>query len=440
MLDWFGTQPILARRSHVRLLAKLLILKLFPDSSRISWPFYCTETWVRIRTQFEREGTPDFVAGRVLIVDDELAARKMLTTLLSQAGVLCSAAASVREALTMLEKTTFQAVISDLRMGATSGLELLREVRAHFPSLAFLMATGVDDVRVGVQAMKLGADDYLLKPFDIDVVLLSLQRALGRKQLEREVENYRHHLEEMVSHRTQQLQLAMTELEHSHSATLEALGSAIDLRDGPTAGHSKRVLLYSVKIAEVIGGMEDQMKTLGMGAWLHDIGKLAIPDSILLKPGALNEQERQIMERHVELGYDLVKGIPFLADAAEIILAHHERRNGSGYPRGLSGDNIPMFARIFAVSDSFDAMTSDRPYRLALPLRTAQNVIYAGSGELFYPEVVDAFFAVGEDTRKLISADAQTASIHAIICRKGLTQATASALTSQVPQLEKVAN
>jgi response regulator RpfG family c-di-GMP phosphodiesterase len=382
----------------------------------------------------------DSAAARVLVVDDEPSVRKMLTTLLSQAGVPCSAAANVGEALTMLEKTVFQAVISDLRMGATSGLELLREVRAHFPRLAFLMATGVDDVRVGVQAMKLGADDYLLKPFDVDVVLASLQRALQRKQLEREVENYRQHLEEMVCQRTQQLQAAMTELEHSHSATLEALGSAIDLRDGPTAGHSRRVLLYSVKIAEAIGGMEDQLKTLGMGAWLHDIGKLAIPDSILLKPGALNEQERQIMERHVELGYDLVKGIPFLADAAGIILAHHERHNGSGYPRGLRGKEIPMFARIFAVVDSFDAMTSDRPYRSALPVHTARSVVDAGRGELFDPETVDAFFAVGEDAWKLISADSQTTSTHKIICGNGLTLTSARALTSQVPHLEKVAN
>jgi response regulator RpfG family c-di-GMP phosphodiesterase len=382
----------------------------------------------------------DSAAAQVLVVDDEPSVRKMLTTLLSQAGVPSSAAANAREALTMLEKTSFQAVISDLRMGATSGLELLREVRAHFPRLAFLMATGVDDVRVGVQAMKLGADDYLLKPFDIDVVLASLQRALERKQLEREVENYRQHLEEMVSQRTQQLQAAMTELEHSHSATLEALGSAVDLRDGPTAGHSRRALLYSVKIAEAIGGMEDQLKTLGMGAWLHDIGKLAIPDSILLKPGALNEQERQIMQRHVELGYDLVKGIPFLANAAEIILAHHERHNGSGYPRGLRSDNIPMCARIFAVADSFDAMTSDRPYRSALPVQTARSVIDAGRGELFDPQIVDAFFAVGEDAWKLISADSQTASIHTIICGKSLTQASALALTSQAPHLEKVAN
>lgn len=393
-----------------------------------------------MRTQSEHNVPVDLAAAQVLIVDDEPSVRKLLATLLAQAGVGCSAAASPDEALCMLENTRFAAVISDLRMGATSGFELLREVRANYPQLAFLMATGVDDVCVGVQAMKLGADDYLLKPFDIDVVLLSLQRALERKHLEREVENYRRHLEEMVSHRTRQLQLAMTELEHSHSATLEALGSAIDLRDGSTAGHSKRVLLYSIKLAEMLGGIEDQLKTLGMGAWLHDIGKLAIPDSVLLKPGALDDQERQIMQRHVQLGYDLVKGIPFLADAAEVILAHHERRNGSGYPRGLRGDEVPMCARIFAVADSFDAMTSDRPYRSALPLQAAQNAIYAGRGELFYPEIVDAFSAVGEAGWRLIRAESQTTSINKIICGGRLSLPSAQALRSHVPQLEKVAN
>jgi response regulator RpfG family c-di-GMP phosphodiesterase len=393
-----------------------------------------------MRTHRVQNASTDFTAARVLIVDDETCIRKLLSTLLSQAGVSCSAAADPHEALSMLQKTNFEAVISDLRMGATSGFELLREVRTRYPKVAFLMATGVDDVRVGVRAMKEGADDYLLKPFDIDVVLASLQRALERKHLEREVENYRQHLEEMVSQRTQELQAAMTELEHSHSATLEALGSAIDLRDGPTAGHSRRVLLYSMKIAEELGGMENQLRTLGMGAWLHDIGKLAIPDSILLKPGALNEQERQIMERHVQLGYDLVKGIPFLAEAAEVILAHHERHNGSGYPRGLRGQEIPMCARIFAVADSFDAMTSDRPYRSALPLQTAQSVIRAGRGELFYPEVVDAFFGAGEDAWQRICVGSQTASINKIICGDSLTLVSAPALTSRVTRLEKAAS
>ena len=394
-----------------------------------------------MRTLCEQTVSADLAAARVLIVDDEPSVRKVLTTLLLQAGVSCCAAANPPEALTMLEKTTFEAVISDLRMGATSGFDLLREVRARYPNIAFLMATGVDDVRVGVHAMKEGANDYLLKPFDIDLVLASLQRALERKHLEREVQNYRLHLEDMVSHRTQELQAAMTELEQSHSATLEALGSAIDLRDGPTAGHSRRVLLYSMKIAEKLGGLEDQLRTLAMGAWLHDIGKLAIPDSILLKPGALNAQERQIMQRHVEIGYDLIKGIPFLAEAAEVILAHHERHNGSGYPRGLSGQDIPVCARIFAVADSFDAMTSDRPYRSALSPDTARNVILIGRAELFCPEIVDAFLAVDEDARQLISAGSQTASINKIISGDRLGfDLPSGALTSRATQSEMPAS
>lgn len=391
------------------------------------------------RTQCERNGAIRSATVQVLIVDDELAVRKLLSTLLAQAGITCSTAAEPREALNLLRTTAFEAVISDVRMGAASGFELLREVRTQFPNLAFLMATGVDDVRVGVQAMKQGADDYLLKPFDIDMVVTSLQRALRRKQLEREVENYRAHLEEMVSTRTHELQTAVTELERSHLATLEALGAAIDLRDGSTAGHSRRVLLYSVKIAEEIRDVRDELKTLAMGAWLHDIGKLAIPDGILLKPSALTDQERQIMQRHVELGYDLVKGIPFLADAAEIIVAHHERYNGSGYPRGLRGEGIPWCARIFAVADSFDAMTSDRPYRSALPVETARNVIEAERGLLFDPEIVDAFLAFADDAWKLIRAESQTTSIHAVLRGNRLTD-TLAPRASRAPHLEKVAN
>jgi response regulator RpfG family c-di-GMP phosphodiesterase len=362
-----------------------------------------------MRPLVEQHASRDLAAARVLIVDDEPSVRKVLTTLLLQAGVSCSSAANPCEALTTLANTDFTAVISDLRMGAASGLELLREVRTHYPQLAFLMATGVDDVRIGVQAMKLGADDYLLKPFDIEVVLTSLQRALERKQLESEVENYRRHLEEMVSLRTQELHTAMTELAHSHSATLEALAGAIDLRDGSTAGHSRRVLLYSVKLAEEIGSLEKLLRTLMMGAWLRDLGKLAIPDSILLKPAVLTEQERRIMEQHVEIGYDLIQGIPFLAEAAEVIRAHHERHNGSGYPRGLSGENIPVCARIFAIADSFDAMTSDRPYRSALSMPTARKVIHAERGNLFDPQTVDAFLAVDEEAWPQIRTDSQAA-------------------------------
>lgn len=331
--------------------------------------------------------------GRVLIVDDEPAVRKMLGVMLSQAGITNQTAANAQAALDVLRNESFSAVISDLRMPGISGLELLAEVQRKYPELAFLVATGVDDVRVGVEAMKEGADDYLVKPFQLDMVLASLERAFRKKALQRELENYRHHLEEMIAERTHQLQMAMAHLEHSYSATLEALGSAIDLRDGPTAGHSRRVFWYSIKIAHAIGGLEKDLRNLSMGAWLHDIGKLATPDAILLKPGPLTDPEREVMQHHVQIGYDLVKGIPFLADAAEIILGHHERCDGSGYPRGLKAEEIPLGARIFAVADSFDAMTSDRPYRSAIPFEAAREEIEGAAGKLFDATVVRAFLA-----------------------------------------------
>jgi response regulator RpfG family c-di-GMP phosphodiesterase len=359
--------------------------------------------------------TTDCAAVRVLIVDDELSVRKMLAVMLTQGGVTCTHVPTPEEALAKLQNEIFDAVISDLQMGATSGMDLLEELHRRYPEVAFLMATGVADVRVGVQAMKRGADDYLIKPFDMDVVLTSLSRALEKKKLEREVKNYRLHLESMVAERTGQLEAAMSQLEQSYSATLEALGSAIDLRDGATAGHSRRVLWYSINLASALGGLEDQLKNIAMGAWLHDIGKLAIPDGILLKSGALDDQERAVMQRHVMLGYDLVRGIPFLAEASEIIVAHHERWDGSGYPRGLQGDEIPLSARIFGVADTLDAITSDRPYRAALPFSVAREVIEHGSGKLFDPLVAAAFLSIPEETWASIRTGAATRLIDSVV-------------------------
>jgi HD-GYP domain-containing protein (c-di-GMP phosphodiesterase class II) len=232
------------------------------------------------------------------------------------------------------------------------------------------------------------------------------------KRLEQEVENYRHHLEEIVAEQTQQLREALRQIERSYDHTLEVLGAAIDLRDSPTAGHSRRVFLYSIEIAKRMGGLEKQMRNIAMGAWLHDIGKLAISDAILLKPGPLTDQECQTMQRHAQIGYDLVRGIPFLADAAEIIFAHHERCDGSGYPRGLEAPEIPVGARIFAVADTFDAMTSDRPYRRALPFKASREVIEREAGRLYDPQVANIFLNIPDETWETIRSE--TASIQTI--------------------------
>ena len=328
---------------------------------------------------------------RVLIVDDELPSRRMLAVMLMQGGILCRTAGDGEEALTILETESMDAVIGDLQMPKVSGMELLREVRRLHPHLVFVMATGVDDVRVGVQAMQQGADDYLVKPLDLDMVLVSLDRAFHKKYLEREIENYQKHLEEMVGRRTVELQKALDQVACTYSETLDALGGAIDLRDSETAGHSRRVSLYSRKLLQALDGTEEQLESMARGAALHDIGKLAIPDAILLKTGPLTMTERGLMERHVEIGYELVRRIPFLAEATEIVLMHHERWDGSGYPHGLSGTEISLGARIFAIADTLDAMTSERTYQRAIPFEEACEQIGRMGGRLFDAEIVEVF-------------------------------------------------
>src|SRR6476661_1548629 len=348
-------------------------------------------------------GRPSVV--RVLAVDDELAASKLIALMLSSPAFHCTTASSGEEALVALQRERFDAVISDLQMPGISGLELLTEVRRSYPHMAFLVTTGVDDLEVGVQAMRCGADDYLVKPLRESAIRVSLESALHKRRLEQEVENYRQHLEEMVVERTSRLHQALHQLENNYESTLQALGAAIDLRDSETAGHSRRVCRYSLEIARAIGWSEKQLENLARGAYLHDIGKLGIPDRILLKPGLLNVEERKLMQLHVQIGFDVIKGIDFLSEASEIVLMHHERYDGGGYPRGLRGSEILLGARIFAIADTLDAITSNRPYRRASAFESAREIIRQCSGSQFDPLVVDVFLNAPEETWPAIAND-----------------------------------
>jgi len=207
-----------------------------------------------------------------------------------------------------------------------------------------------------------------------------------------------------VAQRTNQLRSALKRVEMTYDETLQALGAALDLRDNETAGHSERVGRYSLEIAKLLDCSIEEMKQIARGAYIHDIGKIGIPDAILLKPDKLSEQETVIMKAHVRIGYDLVSRISFLAPAAEIVLTHQERYDGTGYPQGLVGKEIPLGARIFAVADTLDAITSDRPYRRARPFSSAREEIERESGKQFDPEIVRAFLAVPEGVWEQIRA------------------------------------
>jgi putative nucleotidyltransferase with HDIG domain len=344
---------------------------------------------------------------RVLAVDDEPAACKLLSLILGPPAFHCTTAHNGEEAMTALQSARFDAVISDLEMPGMGGLELLTWVRRNYPHMAFLVTTGVDDLNVGVHAMRCGADDYLVKPLREQAVAASLERALHKRRLEQQVENYRLHLEEMVAERTGQLQVALQQIERSYEATLQALGAAIDLRDNETAGHSQRVCRYSLEIAQAMGWSDKELETLARGAYLHDIGKLGIPDGILLKPGPLTAEERKLMQQHVQIGFDLVKDIPFLSDASEIVLMHHERYDGMGYPRGIKGEAILPSARIFAVADTLDAITSDRPYRRASSFEGARATIGQLSGSQFDPTAASVFLSIPEETWPAIASNQQ---------------------------------
>jgi putative nucleotidyltransferase with HDIG domain len=349
----------------------------------------------------EISGTAGAVT-RVLAVDDEPAACKLLSIILGPPAYACTTARSAEEALACFQRQQFDAVISDLHMPGIDGLEFLAQLRRAHPHVAFLVTTGVDDLDVGVHAMRCGADDYLVKPVKESVVVASLERAIHKRRLEQEVESYRQHLEEMVSKRTSQLREALRQIESSYENTLQALGAAIDLRDSETAGHSQRVCRYSLEIARALNWPDKQLGSLARGAYLHDIGKLGIPDGVLLKPGPLTTDEWKLMQRHSQIGFELVKDIDFLADAAEIVLTHHERYDGSGYPRGLKAHGILMGARIFAIADTLDAITSNRPYRRASSFEDALGTIRGLSGRHFDPQVADVFLSIPTETWQTI--------------------------------------
>lgn len=346
---------------------------------------------------------------RILVVDDEEPIREIVSSMLTLANYKCKQAGSGLQALALLESgEEFELMLSDLMMADLDGIGLLERTKEKFPDMPVVMVTAVHDISVALAAIRNGAYDYLLKPFEREQLLATVRRALENRRLKLENRAYQTNLEALVAAKTEQVRRAMGTLERSYDITLEALGDALDLKDAETEGHSKRVTAFTIAIARAMGISKDQIAIIARGAFLHDIGKMAIPDAILRKPGALTPDEVAIMREHCYRGYQMLKKIPFLAEASEIVYSHQERWDGTGYPRGLKGEEIPLGSRMFSIADTLDAITSDRPYRPAQTLTAAREEIDRWAGRQFDPSIVKVFMDmpsnIWDDLRKEINS------------------------------------
>jgi len=339
---------------------------------------------------------PTTASPRILIVDDEVEITEILADLLSE-DYECLKAASAEQALTLLQEYQFQLVISDITMPGMSGLEMIPHVKALSPETVVVMISGMQTVESAIGALRLGAFDYLMKPFDLRQVEAVVKRALEHHDLVTAKQRYENHLEELVEQRTAELDRALNSLEGAYRSTLKALTAALETRDSETHGHSERVVSYSLRLGREYGLNSDEMKSLEFGSLLHDIGKIGVPDSILRKPAKLTEEEWVRMREHPMHGQQILRGIEFLQGAARVVAQHHEKWDGTGYPFGLRAEDIDICARIFAVADAFDAITSDRVYRRGKSYEAAAQELDDWAGRQFDPKVVEAFHRVPKE-------------------------------------------
>ena len=316
---------------------------------------------------------------RILVLDDDELVRDTFAAILSDEGYGVCCASCAKEALHHLTEQKFDVMLCDIFMPETNGLELLPQIHAAYPNMPVILVTGYGTVDMARDALRNGASDFITKPCNPGDLPIIVERNLTRKDVQQ-----RH---------TQQYSQALIT---SNETVLDALLTALNTRDTETEGHSERVTAYTIEIADQMGLSDAEMYPIERGALLHDIGKIGVPDTILLKPGKLSPEEWIEMRKHPLIGYEMCIKIDMLKTVAQIVKYHHEAWDGSGYPEGLQGTAIPFGARIFAIADTLDAMTSDRPYRAALPFEVARAEIEKFSGRQFDPALVEVFLSVSE--------------------------------------------
>jgi putative two-component system response regulator len=321
--------------------------------------------------------------ANILIVDDEEQIRRMLNRMLVRRGYACTLCADAAEARKCLESQVFDLVLCDVTMPGESGIDLARHIDSGYEDTAVIMITGVDDPQVADTAIEAGIYGYIIKPLDLNEIIINIRNSLRRRELEIANRRYRRDLEQMVEERTASLRMAM-------EGIIRAMGLTVESRDPYTSGHQHRVALLSSAMAAEMGFSEDQIEGIRLAGMIHDLGKITVPAGILSKPIRLTELELGLIKTHPQIGYDILKEIEFPWPIAQIVHQHHEKLDGSGYPQGLSGEDILIEARIICVADVVEAMASHRPYRPAIGLDKALEEIADNAGRLYDPEAVNA--------------------------------------------------
>jgi response regulator RpfG family c-di-GMP phosphodiesterase len=336
--------------------------------------------------------------SKILIVDDDKAILNLLSRKLELIGYLCDTEPDGLRAIHRVKAQRYDLVILDVNMPYINGTEMLYFLRRTAPDIPVVMISGMDSTDLVRKTLREGAYDYLVKPLRLDELEVSVSRALQHGDLSRQIKQNQKNLKQEVAERTRELAAALEQVHKTYDATILALGSALETRDIETQSHSVRVAHYSCLLASMLGINEvERLTDIQRGAYLHDIGKIGVPDAILRKPMALDDDEWAIMKRHPQIGKDVIEGIEFLKGSTHLVYCHHEQYDGSGYPRGLAGNDIPIEARIFAVADALDAMTSDRPYRKAMSISVAKSEIQTLTGAQFDPQVVEALNGLDEN-------------------------------------------
>jgi putative two-component system response regulator len=341
----------------------------------------------------------------ILVVDDQPQNVELLEAHLVPQGYDIITAASGEEALEKLSKHSIDLILLDVMMPGMNGFEVARRVRqdnAH-QLLPIILVTSLRDTEDRVMGIEAGCDDFISKPVEKVEILARVRSLLKVKAYNDLMSNYRKELETEVALRTEEVKQALERIKAASLETIYRLSRAAEYKDKDTGAHIQRMSLYSAALARRMGLDEKMVETILYAAPMHDLGKIGIPDSILLKPGSLDAAEWEIMKQHSAIGGEILKGseAEFIRMGETIALTHHEKWDGSGYPKGLRGIEIPIAGRIAAVADVFDALTSRRPYKEPFSVERSLAIIEEGRGVAFDPEVVDGFFAIKEEILKI---------------------------------------